>query len=552
MQYRELDRDIALFAQKFTNPGKAEDMRLVPNLANKKLLNDEHAALTERAAALVTPEPVFELMKKQFVDALKSLKVKLKGIFSKPAIMITNVGYLPQFAYREVGHNDEWKSKRIISSMEFLPEVWNGVLEWIDDMPIENLRPFPGACRVTAENITYHSEHLAEEYSHMNPWFQKTVAEAMQGAAAKLREYADYVEEKYLKNDPGKQAENDDAIIKFDEEYYREVLWDSLGVSFDAILSWYEQEVEKTRAHVFEIARALDIPERNVQTMADVNKILLKYAGPCDNIYDLYKKGVEYLDRARTACYDYIWLPEDVYCGCAVTPYEWKFSWPWGGSEGADPLSDPIYGQMILNKYNYTNITDGWIKMNAVHESFPGHFCQGVRSITDTLPETMKMPGVRSTPLTEGTAHRSETLFEFIYPEDPFYPLFVAYRQHHTAVRIKADLYLRYFGRPIKDAVKLYMDELDYDYTTARGQVKQQEDMEGYFTTYYYGFKKIRELEEQYKDKYDKKSFTEVLFAVGRVSVDMLEMYLAMDEDQQYSYRHDFKSLLMTREFPEH
>ena len=63
---------------------------------------------------------------------------------------------------------------------------------------------------------------------------------------------------------------------------------------------------------------------------------------------------------------------------------------------------------------------------------------------------------------------------------------------------------------------------------------------------------KDRELEEQYKDVYDEKQFTEILFAVGRVSVDILEMYLALPEDQKRSYRYDFKSLLMTREFPAH
>ena len=553
MQYRELDRDIALFYRKFSGSGRADWLHLVPNLENKKALQAELAALQARADALVTPEPVFEIMKKQMTDALKASVVRLEAVFSKPHLTVTEIAHLAQFAYREFSTNDEEKARRFIACAEFLPTVWEAVLEWIDDVPVENLRPFPVVCRVSVENIKYHVEHLAEEYAHMNPWFMKTVSEALLSACEKLTEYAAWVEEKYLKDDPGKQEQNDDAIIKLDEDYYRTVLWDSLGVSFDAILSWHEQEIEKTRARMFSIARSLPVPEaKDVKTAADVNAILLKYAGPCDNIYDLYRKGVEYLDRARKEAYNYIWLPEGVYCTCQVTPYEWRFSWPWGGSEGCDPGTDPLTGAMILNKYNYKNITDGWIKMNAVHESFPGHFCQGVRSITDTLPETMKMPGVRSTPLIEGTAHRSETLFEFIYPEDPFYPLFTAYRQHHTAVRIKADLMLRYFGRPIRDAVKLYMDELDYDYTTARGQVKQQEDMEGYFTTYYFGYKKIRELEEQYKDVYDEKQFTEILFAVGRVSVDILEMYLALPEDQKRSYRYDFKSLLMTREFPAH
>lgn len=179
--------------------------------------------------------------------------------------------------------------------------------------------------------------------------------------------------------------------------------------------------------------------------------------------------------------------------------------------------------------------------MNTVHEAYPGHHVQFVRTTLDPIPETMKI-GAKSTPLFEGTAHRSEKAFEFIFGEDQFYPLFVAYRRHHTSVRIKSDLWLRYFGRPIGDAVQLYVDELDFDRKTARGQVKQQEEMEGYFTTYYYGMKKLSDWEELYG--YDKKTYTELLFSPGRISLPNFEKFLKLSETDKKRLLNNYPSLL--------
>lgn len=133
--------------------------------------------------------------------------------------------------------------------------------------------------------------------------------------------------------------------------------------------------------------------------------------------------------------------------------------------------------------------------MNTIHEAYPGHHVQFVRAELDPIPETVKI-GAKSVPITEGTAHRSERVFEFVFSEYQFCPLFVAYRRHHTWVRIKADLLIRYFGRPIGDAVQLYVDGLGFDRDTARDQVKAQEGQQGYFTTYYYGMKKLCDWEK--------------------------------------------------------
>ena len=200
---------------------------------------------------------------------------------------------------------------------------------------------------------------------------------------------------------------------------------------------------------------------------------------------------------------------------------------------------------MFLNIYNYKNVTDGWIKINALHEAYPGHHVQYVRSLTDPMPETVKI-GAKSVAIMEGMCLRTERAFEFIYGEDPFYPLFVAYRRHHTSVRIKVDLMLFYYGKTVEEAVQTYMEELGFDRTSARGQVLSQEITPGYFTCYYYGMKKICDWEKQYG--YSKKDYTELLFSVGNISLDNFERILKMDPRERESYLGDFGSLLKAEE----
>ena len=77
-------------------------------------------------------------------------------------------------------------------------------------------------------------------------------------------------------------------------------------------------------------------------------------------------------------------------------------------------------------------------------------------------------------------------------------------------MRIKADLYLHYFEDLWRTRSSFYVDGLGFDWNTARGQVLYQERNPGYMTCYYYGMKRLRELEAQYMP--DEKEFTRTLF----------------------------------------
>ncbi len=83
----------------------------------------------------------------------------------------------------------------------------------------------------------------------------------------------------------------------------------------------------------------------------------------------------------------------------------------------------------------------------AIHEVYPGHHAQNVKTAVGDLPVSAKVAGFngRATPLVEGIAHRSEELLSDLYG-DALFPLFVRFRRLHTALRVQADLLLHHFG----------------------------------------------------------------------------------------------------------
>lgn len=96
---------------------------------------------------------------------------------------------------------------------------------------------------------------------------------------------------------PAETEEEDlKQTVKMDEELYRTILQKQMGVSLDELLSWYQEEIEKTRADVFDIAGRLDIPEPAPTTMEEINEILFKYEGPCDTPEEMLARANEYLN----------------------------------------------------------------------------------------------------------------------------------------------------------------------------------------------------------------------------------------------------------------
>ncbi len=533
-RYRRADLDCAKVDYRLRGAKMYERETLAPTRENRRALEAQLSAARAQVAALEAPEPAFALMKRHFGDFLDAAEVLLANSFSKPAAAIAKLTRRLENLAGVDTREDAEKAEILGAQLDGLDELLDGVRQCAQSAKEADTAALAAECAEVAGNYRHYAENVGRYFPSLSEKEGAALAKRLLSVCEKLDAW------KAVHSGEGAFADDEERRVPFSEAYYRGVLAGQLGVELDELLSWHRTEMERTRAEVFEIAGRLPIAAQP-RTMQEVSEVLARYAGPCDSPEEMFRRTRGYLERARAAAREYVWFPEEA-CRLERVPYPIRQSFPWGGYSDGDGRLRPITGTAFLNDGNFRAISDGWLKMQAVHEAYPGHHIQYVRNVTDTLPETIKL-GAKHIPLIEGVAHRSERLFEFVFPEDPFYPLFVAFRRHHTAVRIRSDLMLRLEGRPIRECVRLYMDELGFDHGTARGQVRAQEQMEGYFTCYYYGMKRIADLEA--KSGMDAKAFTEQLFSCGNVSMENLEGYLKLDAKQRASYLNDFPSLLM-------
>ncbi len=537
-QYRETDYKCAEFFYRLSSRKMYELTVFVPEISKRNECEKELKDLRDIVDALPVPEPLFDVLKGHFSDFLDSLSYKIASLFENPLESLTPFlwGYEDLM---DAGTVQEQKAEKMKVIYRQLPDIWNAVRSFYGNSDPVNIRTAAAYLADASEGV------LKKSYG------DEELQTLMELTSKRFASYADELkgllsgkEEGEGEGQEQKELSDDVRTIQMPVEEYRALLRDHCGVDLDELLSWGTDEAEKTRDRCFELAGELAdlVNEKRPETMKEVNDLLFKYEGPCDSADEMFERASVYLKRTRALAHEYVRLPDDEKCELVETPWKLRESYPWGGYSNGNPDARPLVGQMFLNQYNYTAVTDGWIRMNCLHEAYPGHHVQFVRTALDPIPETMKI-GAKNIPLMEGMCHRTEQAFEFIYGDDPFFPLFVAYRQHHTAVRIEVDLMLRYEGRPISDAVHLYEEELGFDERTARGQVQAHENMPGYFTCYYYGMKKICDWEKKYG--FEKKEYTELLFSLCQVSLETFEKMLKLDKEERGHFFNDFASLMM-------
>lgn len=538
-QYRLLDRDCALLFDRLNSKRSFEKMPFIPTDDARQDIAQQLAALGQRAERLEAPDGVYAIIQQQIRNFLSSLSRSFDSLYARPSKHINGLIYAFSACGRKDSRPDELRADVLLHRYGEIDALWAAIaprLEHTDPIYLQELVTTIDTCIRT---MKFEQAHLAETFGGLAD--HTALYNAMETLCQKAEGWREQTKAVIVKRGITPKAETAEGdTIRFEEDYYRALLQNELGIDLDELLRWHEQEVEKTRAGVFAIVEGLDIPDEKPTTMAGVNELLLKYAGPYENAEVLFEKAQQYLDIACAEARRIVPMPEEI-CKLTKIPEQIKYSYPWGGYGGGCSIRRPLMGEYYVNDFNYTAVTDGWIKMMAIHESYPGHHVQFVRRTTDRLPEVVKL-GARETPLIEGTAHRSEKIFEYLFPEDQFYPLFVAYRRHHTSVRIKVELWLRYFGKTIGEAVDLYVQELGFDRKTARGQVSAQESMQGYFNSYYYGLKKIEDLERQFG--FERDEYTRYLFDAGSISLELFEAFLALSPEDKHRYTHEFASML--------
>ena len=534
-RYRQFDADCARIAYKVRSARDFEPQVFVPTRENRAEEERALSRLLDQARALPAPDPVYALLKTHFSEFIQGQLSGLQSLGARPGLSIGALTGFIDFMARKDSRPAAERLAILHTRLDQADELWAGLAGELENIEGAAVRQLADACGILGRVAVLAAENINEHFPEIPEQARKEMSNKLLTLADKSSQWQ---KQAAKLTEPGEKT-SDSTCFKLEEDYYRRLLREELGVELDDLVEWHDQEVESNRQEVLALASRLNIPER-AESMADVSAILDKYAGSCQTPEEMFTRGKDYLARAKEGVRGYVTLPDEE-CLVLPVPEQIKGHFPWGGYGGGCRRRRPLVGEMYLNEENYRAVTDGWLKMMAIHEAYPGHHVQFVRTTSDPLPETFKL-GARSIPLIEGAAHRSERVFEFVFDEDPFYPLFVAYRRHHTAVRIKAELYLRYFGRPLEDAVKLYMDELGFDRATARGQVRAQELMVGYFNCYYYGLKRLLDMEKQYG--IDERTYTELLFSVGYISLQSFESFLALSDRDKQRFQTQFPSLL--------
>ena len=535
--YRDFDERCATCLDQIKSTRRYEKQLYVPSEETRKKAERALQELLAEASELEAPDVVFEILKNHFDEFIREQMSHLRRMFAGPSSFISGISNTIDYYSRKDSRSSSERAEILLSRLNNIDAVWSGVRKLLPSTAIDEVSQMADVCDTLSTVAKKMVSRVPELYSGMSEKLVQEVQSELERVSERAKGWEQEVKE-FVESRKSGSGHKEVVSERDPIEEYRYLLLNQFGVDLDQILSWHEEEIEKTRSEMFEIANGINVSGLpKVDSVEDVVDILNKFEGPCDEPDEMFVRMRDYLDRAQKATREFVKLPEESVV-VVPTPDTLVKHYPWGGYGGGCPRRRPLQGETFLNVENYKAVTDGWIRMNSVHECYPGHHVQWVRSVLDPLPETVKV-GARGVPTLEGSAHRSERLMEFIYPDDPFYPLFVAYRRHHTSVRIKADLWLRYFGRPFDDVVDLYVQELGFERKVASGQVLAQNLMKGYFTCYYYGMKRLTDLERQLG--YNQKDFTELIFSLPRVSLKTMEEFLKLSEPD--------KSRLLT-EFP--
>lgn len=279
---------------------------------------------------------------------------------------------------------------------------------------------------------------------------------------------------------------------------------------------------------------------REINPAKTADQILKEDITPYESPEKMLQAMREMTARTRELCSSLLDLPAGEECRVELVPPHLNALFPWGGYSGPDTLAGHLVGTCYINGNNYQNISRGWLMNMALHEAYPGHHTQYVCTSAGAIPRSAKLTQLysRGSHAVEGMAHRSEKKFQEIYG-DPTFPLFVVYRQMHTAVRILCELEINYYGHGIPAALELYSKYMGFPPEVARGQARLQTMWRGYMTSYFTGHRQFDAIQRE--TGLDDAEFTRLLFTHGFLSVATLGRIARLTQEERNHLFDEFK-----------
>lgn len=529
---RLLDRELTSVLNKLKSQGKYENSVFVPDMQARAEAENLIGDLSSRIYLLTASDNASALLKRVFEHFLEGIGMELGKRYTRPAIHMGDFVRFYSDMARLDSRCDSLKAELIVRRFDDAPMMWRGIREWIDFVEPQHLIELRSNFNTFISAMDINIKHIDMDFPDLKDAERYALLESVRNLAVHMHQWDHEVEAMTSDMPPSSFP------LQLDTDKYEAVLKHEFDVDLTDLLKWYNTELEKTRAEVFEAAGKVSGAKLVPMSISKIYEICALHAGPCASLEEMISKCTHYLSMSRQAARDYVRFPDTESLSVSDMPEHLKAVFPWGGYNGGCPRT--LHGEMMLNGSNFQAVTDVWLKIMAIHEAYPGHHLQFVRTVSDRLPEVLKL-GVKPSPMLEGTAQRSESIFDFVFEDDPYYSVFVAYRRHQAAVRVKADILLGCEGWSAEEVIKLYMDELGIDHFSATAQVKSQIERPGYFTGYCYGLKKLTQWQKQYG--YDDREYTELLFSAGSICLTDFESFLRLSPKDRTSFTTDYSSI---------
>ncbi len=513
---KELDESLTEVIKRYDSLLEYEKERFIPSRVNLGGLEKNVDDIKEEIERCVDDNRAELILKNYLEKTADSLMARLKNDRAFPNRYLRSLSGkmndLVSFDDREVAETSSILSSILDRSGEIVE--FSGVYaKRVDaerkDMFLNDLDGLESLLKNLTSECPDYFEKLDEEK-------RRKIKGGMEDLVGEIKEISAEVEEASLL--PERE--------QIDAHEYANTLKQIYDIDVNELLDWHREEVKRREKELRQVAEEID-PDRAPFEILEED--LTSYDSP----EEMYEAMEGYLETAREEALEYISLPEGENCEVWRVPEFLKDSYPWGGYHGKNPLRGELKGAVFLNQHNYEEINEGWVKLNAVHECYPGHHAHAVKTTWGDMPSIFKANSALTSPgapLTEGVAVRSERLLEEVFG-DGIFPLFVAYRRLHTSVRVWADLILHYYEKGEEAAVELYKDRLDFSEEEARGQVRAHKLTPGYFTVYYYGLKKLNDLQEDCG--WGDERFTELIFSSGKVSIETVRDLIEAPEEER-------------------
>ncbi len=496
---KKLDREIAdlFFAYKGSHRFEAEMTIPTDETMNGWLRR------VKTYADRVEQEDMHPFWRDHFSEVLTSLATQIEIDLDRPYKFINRLTSFIDYLSSADQRSLEERASLIMKKASYAPELLRIVLSRLGRKSAPTRREAADSSRV----LTSGAQQAAQFWSGHG---YDQVAQALEKVAQAAHSFSQQLPEQAT-------GEVEPSLS------YRRILENGYGLSLDWVHSWYQSALAREGEAMSHLAGMID-PKRSAP------QILAEDLGAYLTPREMFQAMHEYVRQAQAASRRYVDLPEGERCTVEPMPELGKQTSPWGAYYGGDVLAQDLKGRVVLNDDNYEQVTRGWLEMMAIHECYPGHHTHRVKTAASRLPWTFKCDYLASAVITEGIAHRSETLLKDIFPEAA-YPLFVQYRRVHTTARIKVDVELFINQKPLDNVYDIYCQEMGLDEKTARAQARAHLLLPGAHVTYYSGMQKLQELQCQLG--WNDRRFTEAIFGHGFISAQTLNGLLQLDEAER-------------------